>query len=217
MGSWYEFVFLSLSVLGLIFGYTAGRTRRAIAEAGNHGEAQIRHLLLKYCENRDAHVLNNVTLRLEDGSTTQIDHILVSTKGIFVIETKHYWGWIFANPKSKFWTQVTYCGKFRFQNPIYQNYKHVKAIQGLCEFLEPPHIHNIVVFSGKATFKTPKPDKVYYTEELLPTIDQYLDGSLSLNRVQFCVGRLEYTRLELTRKTDVEHQAYLTQRFGPRS
>lgn len=212
MGDWYEIICLSLSALGLVFGYIAGRTRRVIAE--NNGEAQTRRSLAKYCENREAHILNNVTLRLEDGSTTQIDHILVTTKGIFVIETKHYKGWIFGNPKSQVWTQTIYHVKFRFQNPIYQNYKHVKAIQKLCEFLEPQLIHNIVVFSGEAVFKTPKPDNVCYIGELIPTIEQYSDGALSLNRVQFCVGRLEYARLELTRETDVEHQAYLTQRFG---
>jgi hypothetical protein len=214
MGSWYEIIFLSLSGLGLIFGYTAGRTRRAIAEAENRGEAQIRRLLVKHCDNRDAHVLNNVTLRLEDGSTTQIDHILVSVKGIFVVETKHYRGWIFANPKSKVWTQVTYCGKFRFQNPMYQNYKHVKAVQNLLEFLAPEHIHSIVVFSGEAIFKTPKPDNVCYKTELIHTIEQYSDVVLSLNRVQFCVGRLESARLALTQETDVQHQAHLIQRFG---
>lgn len=212
MGDWNEILFLSLSALGLIFGYIVGRTRKEITE--NNGEAQIRYSLAKYCENRDAHILNNVTLRLEDGSTTQIDHVLVSTKGIFVIETKHYKGWIFANPNSKIWTQVIYSLKFRFQNPIHQNYKHVKAIQRLCEFLEPQLIHNIVVFTGKAVFKTPKPENVCYAEELLPTIQQYLDGVLTLNRLQFCVGRIEYTRLKLTRETDVEHQAYLSRKFG---
>ena len=205
MGDWYEIICLSLSALGLVFGYIVGRTRRVIAE--NNGEAQVRRSLAKYCENREAHVLSNVTLRLEDGSTTQIDHVLVSTKGIFVIETKHYKGWIFANPKSKVWTQTIYHVKYKFQNPIHQNYKHVKAIQKLCEFLDPQLIHNIVVFSGESAFKTPKLDNVCYIGELIPTIEQYSDGALSLNRIQFCVGRLEYLRLELTRKTDIEHQA----------
>lgn len=212
MGDWYEIICLSLSALALVFGYIAGRARKARVE--NNGEAQVRRSLAKYCRNRDAHVLSNVTLRLEDDSTTQIDHVLVSTKGIFVIETKHYKGWIFANPKSKSWTQTIYNLKFRFQNPIYQNYKHVKAIQKLCEFIDPNLIHNIVVFSGESVFKTPKPDNVWYKNELIPKIEQYSDGALSLNRVQFCVGRLEYMRLELTRETDVEHQAYLKQRFG---
>lgn len=205
-------VFLSFSLPSLFFGYIAGKYSRRVKE--NRGEAQIRQSLAKYCENKEAHILNNVTLRLEDGSTTQIDHILIATNGIFIIETKHYSGWIFANAKSKFWTQTIYSEKYKFQNPLFQNYKHVKAVQNIFEFLEPQLIHNLVVFSGESVFKTSKPDNVYYQKELIPAIEGYLDKVLSLNRVQFCVGRLEYTRLELTRETDIEHRAYLTQKFG---
>ncbi|BCA96081.1 hypothetical protein TUM19329_24420 [Legionella antarctica] len=203
---------LSLIFLGIVCGYIAGRYRKRVAE--NCGESRVRHSLAKYCQNKDAHVLSNITLRLEDGSTTQIDHILITKKGIFVIETKHYKGWIFAIEKSRFWSQSLYYDKFRFQNPIHQNYKHVKAIQKTLDFIEPQHIHNIVVFSGAAVFKSAKPHNVFYLEELIPAIEQYSDGALSLNRVQFCVGRLEYMRLALTQETDIEHQAYLTQRFG---
>ncbi|MEI6094480.1 MAG: nuclease-related domain-containing protein [Gammaproteobacteria bacterium] len=213
MHSYFKIAILfSLPVLGFLFGYIKGRYSRRRAE--NCGEALVRQSLAKYCENRDAHVLNNVTLRLDDGSTTQVDHVLISTKGVFVIETKHYRGWIFASPKFKVWTQCTYAGKYTFQNPMYQNYKHVKAIQSLFEFLEPTIIHNMVVFSGNAVFKTVKPDNVHHIDELIPSIEKYRDGTLSLNRVQFCIGRLEYMRLEVTRKTDIEHQQYLTQRFG---
>jgi hypothetical protein len=205
-------------LLGLLFGYIVGKFSRQISEneygQANIGEAQVRQTLTNYCENTDAHLLNNVTLRLEDGTTTQIDHVLITTKGIFVIETKHYSGWIFASAKSKTWTQTIYYLKNSFQNPLFQNYKHVKAVQKLFDFLEPKFIHNFVVFTGDAEFKTGKPDNVFYIEELIPAIERHWDGSLSLNRVQFCVGRLEYRRLELTRKTDMEHQAYLAERFG---
>lgn len=205
--------FVLLMVLSLVFGYIAGRYRYRSRAAINHGEARVRQLLTTYCQNRDAHVLNNITLRLENSSTTQIDHVLITTKGIFVIETKHYNWWIFANYKSPKWTQHTYMEKFTFQNPILQNYKHVKAIQKLFDFINPQYIHNIVVFSGAGIFKTIKPNNVFYIEELLPAIEQYSEDVLSLNRIQFCVGRLEYMRLELTQKTDVEHHAYLAQRF----
>src|ERR1043165_550074 len=45
-------------------------------------------------------LLNNVTLETEDG-TTQIDHILITETGIFVIETKHYQGWIYGGPNQR--------------------------------------------------------------------------------------------------------------------
>ena len=158
--------------------------------------------------------ISNITLRLQDRSTTQIDHILISGKGVFVIETKHYTGWIFASANSKVWTQVIYKIKNKFQNPLLQNYKHVKAVQGVLEFIEPKYIYNIVVFSGDAVFKNIKPDNVYYKNELISAIEAFPNNVLSLNRVQFCVGRLEYNRLQLTHETDIEHQMYLMQKFG---
>lgn len=207
----FETICFLMPFIGFIFGYSKGKRK---SETQNSGEILIREILENYCQQKDAHILNCITLRLENGSTTQIDHILVSSKGIFVIETKHYTGWIFGNPKSKFWTQVIFENKYSFQNPIFQNYKHVKQVQRVFEFLDPKLIHNIVVFTGDSTFKTAKIDNVCAVEELISTIEKHPDGVLSLNRIQFCVGRLEYMRLELTRKTDIDHQAYLKQKFG---
>lgn len=58
--------------------------------------------------------LNNITLQVSNG-TTQIDHIIVSKFGIFVIEAKNMDGWIFGDEKSAQWTQSPYGKKYRFQ------------------------------------------------------------------------------------------------------
>ena len=47
-------------------------------------------------------IMNDVYLPLPDGTTTQIDHIVVSQYGIFVVETKTYSGWIFGEEGSRF-------------------------------------------------------------------------------------------------------------------
>jgi len=60
--------------------------------------------------------------------TTQVDHVLLSVYGIFVVETKSHNGWIFGSEKSSHWTQSLYGEKFRFQNPLHQNYSHTKAV-----------------------------------------------------------------------------------------
>ena len=46
-----------------------------------------------------------------DRGTTQVDHVVTSPYGIFVIETKHYNGWIFGKENQRYWTQVIYKGK----------------------------------------------------------------------------------------------------------
>jgi restriction system protein len=50
------------------------------------------------------HLIKNVTLPTDDG-TTQIDHIIVSRYGVFVIETKNMKGWIFGSANQRTWTQ----------------------------------------------------------------------------------------------------------------
>jgi hypothetical protein len=74
-------------------------------------------------------ILNDVMLPSEGAlSTTQIDHIVVSNYGIFVIETKAYRGWVFGGANHKYWTQIIYKNKQRFYNPLRQNFVHIKAI-----------------------------------------------------------------------------------------
>ena len=68
------------------------------------------------------HLIKDVTLPNEDG-TTQIDHIIVSRYGVFVIETKNMKGWIFGSANQKTWTQKIYKHTHKFQNPLHQNYK----------------------------------------------------------------------------------------------
>lgn len=46
------------------------------------------------------HVLNNVLIQNGE-KTTQIDHVVVSPYGIFVIETKNWNGFIYGEPKIK--------------------------------------------------------------------------------------------------------------------
>jgi hypothetical protein len=119
----------------------------------NSREALVSRILLSYFGPPDYHLLNHVTIRMDDG-TTQVDHILVSRFGVFVIETKDYNGWIFANATEGAWTQVLFRRRFKFQNPIFQNKRHVRAVQGLLDFLPPAAIRSVVVFSGDAEFKT---------------------------------------------------------------
>jgi len=40
-------------------------------------------------------------------------------------------GWIFGGPHQRFWTQKIYRSNHKFQNPLPQNYKHVKTLQTL--------------------------------------------------------------------------------------
>lgn len=201
--------------IGLVVGFVFGFWQRRVVDEHNFqndGEALVASALQRHFKNQDYHLLNHITLR-HRGVTTQVDHILISRFGVFVIETKSYTGWIFANAEHPTWTQVTFNDKFKFQNPIHQNYLHVKAVQELLDFVSPSAIHSAVVFTGDAEFKTDMPMGVF----TLPKLIQHLKGCkeevLSLNRVQFCVGRLETARLKISQQTDIEHVQALRRRY----
>lgn len=75
-------------------------------------------------------LLTNVYLPKGDGTTTEIDLIMISETGIYVFESKNYSGWIFGDEDSRNWTQSLKGGKkYRFYNPIWQNKKHISHLK----------------------------------------------------------------------------------------
>ena len=127
----------------------------------NAGERLVgRHLERNY---RDWTHFNDLLLPSGQG-TTQIDHILVSPAGVFVIETKDMNGWVFGSPGQKQWTQSFAAGRwsrrfgvkskrFRFYNPLLQNEGHAKALADL-RVVERRLVRPIAVFVGDAELKT---------------------------------------------------------------
>ena len=101
---------------------------------------------------------HNLVVPSKNG-TTQIDHLIVSPYGLFIVETKNRKGWIFGSEDQPTWTQVLYNEKHTFQNPLRQVYRQKMV---LAEFLgvQASIIHTIVYFVGDCTFKTPLPHYV---------------------------------------------------------
>jgi predicted RNA-binding Zn-ribbon protein involved in translation (DUF1610 family) len=102
--------------------------------------------------------INNITLSTANG-TTQIDHVIVSRFGIFVVETKNMSGWIYGDEKSSQWTQSLGGRKFKFQNPLHQNYNHVKTLSDFLS-IDEDKFFSVVMFWGEAVLKTEMPPNV---------------------------------------------------------
>ena len=92
--------------------------------------------------------------------TTEIDEILVTPAGVFVIEKKDFSAWIYGSENDEHWTAVYKSGeKFRFQNPIRQNYRHLRALES---YLRIPRqlLSSIVSFSDRSRLMTAMPREV---------------------------------------------------------
>lgn len=161
------------------------------------------------------HAVHNVTVRTPDG-TTQIDHVFVSRFGIFVVETKHMKGWIFGHEKQPKWTQKIYRKTVAFQNPLRQNYKHVKALESILD-VPVDLIHSVVVFTGDSTFKTAMPPNVTAGGGYVRYIRSFRTPVLSDEQVRSAIARIEAGRLAPTRETHRQHVAQLKTRSDPRA
>ncbi len=148
-------------------------------------------------------LIKNVTLPTDDGST-QIDHIIASVFGVFVVETKNMKGWIFGNPSQRLWTQKVYKHSSKFQNPLHQNYKHVKTLESLLG-LNERQVHSVIVFVGDSTFKTEMPENVTYGGGYAKYIKSKLTPVLTTAQVIEVVNMIEQGRLSPSFKTNSEH------------
>ena len=161
---------------------------------GRIGERAVRSVIGKDLDEETYIEFHDLIIPSRSG-TTQIDHIYVSIFGIFVIETKNYTGWIFGSEKQSKWTQVVYKQKHYFQNPLHQNYAHIKALSELLQLPEEK-FHSMVVFLGDCELKTQMPPNVcrirqaasyirrFQTTLLLPQEIEAATAVLSSNEYQ---------------------------------
>jgi hypothetical protein len=177
---------------------------------GKAGEGLVNLAAKLRLDPRVYHLIKDVTIPSKTG-TTQIDHVIVSKFGLFVIETKNYKGWIFADAKDAKWTQVNFKQKHRFQNPLRQNYAHICALSELLD-LPKDKIIGVVCFMGDAKFKTGVPEGVYLEGRYVNHIESFQTELFSKNEVADLVQRIEAGRFERGFKTNREHVEQLKSR-----
>ena len=174
------------------------------------GEQTVRYISRTRLEKQDYLAAHNVTLETGEG-TTQIDHIYISQYGLFVVETKNFSGWIFGSERGATWTQQIYKMKYKFQNPLRQNYKHLKAIESALG-IDIRNIHSVIVFLGGATFKTQMPDNVRYASNYADYIKSFKAEVFTADQVVEIHNQLLTKRLKPNYATHKRHMNNLKNR-----
>ena len=168
------------------------------------GEIMVNRIGLKRLDPALYRTFGDIYLPRPDGKgTTQIDHIVVSRFGIFVIETKNYKGWIFGSESQRQWTQQIYRKKSSFQNPLHQNKLHVRALMSFLGLPENRFLP-VVFFIGNSQFKTPMPPNVL-NRGLLSWIKGHTAPQLDEKAVQQANSRLDQLSLSTDRKAAARH------------
>ena len=183
-----ELIFvLSFALFALFFALYKARIKGAI------GEKTISSILY-FLDKSKYKVINNVVLKNNE-ITSQIDHIIISDFGIFVIETKNYKGWILGNENSEYWTKVIYKKKYKFYNPILQNSGHIRALKNCLNEFPTVDYKSIIVFSTKAKIKIETTKDVINTYKLFHTIKKYRKVNLTENDKQKIIQKINVSNL----------------------
>lgn len=120
--------------------------RRRMAKIGKRGEKEV-YKVLKKGLGRKYRILRDVYLGSEKKST-QIDLLVVSRYGIFVIEVKNWTGKIYGTEESLNWQVYNKGYRNEYYNPIRQNNGHLNSLRKVFggDLVYTP----IVVFTEKA-------------------------------------------------------------------
>jgi hypothetical protein len=178
---------------------------------GMVGEWFINLCIRLFLDKREYRLLKDVTLPTPQGST-QIDHVIVSRFGLFVIETKNMKGWIFGNPTQKSWTQQIYRRKHSFQNPQHQNHLHMMTLKSLLGFSDN-QLHSVIFFIGDCTFKTPMPQNVM-NRGLIRYVKGITTPVLAESEVAHIVDTIQQGRLAANWQTHRQHVTQLKTRHA---
>ena len=192
----FEFFIIIFILLGLIFGLFYRFKYVSSEYKGTVGESIVAREINKLPE-QEYKIFNNFYLKTKKGNS-QIDHVIVSIYGIFVIETKNYSGWIFGSENQEYWTQTIYNHKNKFRNPIKQNWSHVYILREILSDYKYIKYYPIIVFAGTAELKSITAEiPVVYDYELLKTIMDYSKTLvLSFDQVENIVVKITENNIQ---------------------
>lgn len=184
-------IICAVAVLVLVLLFVRDTFPNAAAK-GAVGETLVSTVLNKLPE--DYLVINNVIVPNQQ-TTSQIDHVVVSPYGIFVIETKNYTGRIYGTENSKYWKETfRTTGAKSFRNPIKQNWGHIYA---LSEYLniDKRVFKPVVVFSNRAAFYITSYLPVVHMSELKGLILSYTQQIIPQSEVTSIFSRISQANL----------------------
>lgn len=175
--------------------FTSRYSSRAEA-IGDYGEKRVSSFL-EDLDCKDYRVYNDILIR-NGKYTTQVDHIIISRYGIFVLETKNIHGKVYGNGHAEFWKQylpdIGYkrCGstqEHQLRNPIWQNEGHIKTLLRLV-FGDGVPVYGIVVFPNDADLMITADKPVLHMREVVPFIKQYCNIVITSDQMNFYRRRL---------------------------
>ncbi len=201
-----------VAAAALAIGYVLGRRRKRVLFHGAFAVGQPERGFLSSPQRHRLFSYKNVIVSDKRG-TTEIDVIVVGNSGIFVIEVKDFNAWIFGNKDDEKWTARYVDGSsHQFQNPLRQNFRHIKALKSRLGLPEEV-FQSVVAFTGHCELKSPMPSNVVVGSyrPVVETADGIRLTDAEVARVRQALDILEAAS---TRDAFDEHVSDLKKRYS---
>lgn len=124
-------------------------------------------------------VVSNLLFTTEQGFE-QIDHLVVSPYGLFILEAKNLAGLIVGEEDDENWHQAITWRVKSFTNPLYENQSHIQALKKQVNFEENWPIYSYVTFSRRGELKVIS-GFVFYDTDILPALLKRAEQAEVLN------------------------------------
>ena len=206
---------MAVYIVVIIFIVVVFGILRSPKSKGARGERRARWQLSHLPDNY--HVFNDLYIPNASGNTSQIDHLVVSNYGIFIIETKNYSGSIYGSEDSEQWTEYfnwfsrsrwsygRHSEAYKFYNPVLQNRGHIKALRHYLGSLELP-VYSIIAFSNQANLNVSVSTAcVTYLKYVSDAVLSKKESVLSDGVVDGIVKRLNLLKETATQETKDSH------------
>ena len=182
-------------------------------EKGYMGEVEVQFGAIGKLPSEVYRNYRNVTLETKatEAGTTQIDFVIVSVFGVFVVEVKNMKGKVYGSEGDSHWTRKFSDGKqSKVRNPLKQNEGHIRALERMLSGLELPRetFKSVVIFVDDyrtLKFMTKLPKNVTIDYEGTRYIQSFREKILSENQVQRICEEIETTRLRPSLATNQRH------------
>ena len=169
---------------------------------GEEGE-KIVGKYLKKLNQKNYEVFHDLQFSI-NGKISQIDHLVISNYGVFVIETKNYKGMIKGREHDANWTQII--GKYKnpFYSPIRQNRGHIYALKHVLRGFRLEEFESIIVFTNRGTLNVKSVTPVIYPKRLVKQIKKNREVIISDDLKQCLIRRIKEENLSKRKRIQLK-------------
>ena len=155
--------------------YFKERNEREAKRYGEAGENLVAKYLQGILNSYGGYLYNDFCFEDQQGYSTEIDHILITRGGIFIIETKTNKGLIRGAKEDEWWLCIKkdYQQDKQLKNPIIQNQGHINHLRKMFKNT-PPKMTSIVIF--------PVADITYVSSDIVYDLDDATNKIIELTK-----------------------------------